>query len=94
VARGVVTSRGSEHRAPVVLVNADPFRLRQLAGEANFTPELNSRLDGMRRDGTTMKARGMGVSRAACVRSKYPQRTACGVGNSTVGWVWLSLAGI
>ncbi|GAB4817840.1 hypothetical protein N2152v2_004886 [Parachlorella kessleri] len=55
VARGVVTGQRREHRAPVVLVNADPFRLRQLAGEANFPAGFNARLDAMKKDGTTMK---------------------------------------
>ncbi|KAL4420367.1 hypothetical protein ABPG77_002307 [Micractinium sp. CCAP 211/92] len=54
-ARGVVTAEGWELRARAVLVNADPFRLRELAGAANFTSELNEKLDGMRKDGTTMK---------------------------------------
>ena len=57
VARGIVTADGRERRAGAVLVNADPFRLRQLAGAASFPPDFNSRLDAMRKDGTTMKAR-------------------------------------
>lgn len=61
MARGVVTAQGREHRAKVVLVNADPFRLQQLAGEAAFPPDFNSRLDSMRRDGTTMKVCDCGV---------------------------------
>lgn len=61
-ARGVVTAGGAERRARhAVCVNADPFRLRQLAGgPAAFPPAFNARLDAMRRDGTTMKARGRG----------------------------------
>lgn len=57
-ARGVVTADGTERRArQAVLVNADPFRLRTLAGgEAAFSADFNARLDNMRRDGTTMKA--------------------------------------
>lgn len=72
-ARGVVTADGRELQAKAVVVNADPFRLRQLAGAANFTPELNAKLDGMRMDGTTMKARGAGGAGLA----GRPARTAC-----------------
>lgn len=58
-ARGIVTAGGAERRARAVLVNADPYRLRELAGgEAAFAPDFNRRLDGMRRDGTTMKVGG------------------------------------
>ena len=55
VARGIVTADGQERRATAVLANADPFRLRQLAGAHNFSADFNARLDSMRRDGTTMK---------------------------------------
>lgn len=46
-------------RAKAVVVNADPFRLRELVGAQHFGPQLNSRLDGMRKDGTTLKVRGL-----------------------------------
>lgn len=66
-ARGITTAGGAERRAQAVLANADPFRLRQLAGgAATFPSDFNARLDAMRRDGTTMKAskgRGMPVGR-------------------------------
>jgi hypothetical protein len=57
VTRGIVTVDGQERRATSVLANADPFRLRQLAGARNFPSAFNARLDSMRRDGTTMKVR-------------------------------------
>jgi len=52
---GVLTSKGEELRARVVLVGADPFRMRDLAGRDNFPADYNTRLDGMRRDGTSLK---------------------------------------
>lgn len=52
---GVLTARGEELRARVVLVGADPFRMRQLAGRDNFPAAYNQRLDGMQRDGTSLK---------------------------------------
>ena len=54
---GVATAGGREHAAHAVVVNADPFRMRGLVGAANLGPELNAKLDGMRREGNTMKAR-------------------------------------
>jgi phytoene dehydrogenase-like protein len=55
VARGVVLADGSEVRAKVVLVNADPFRMRDLVGQDALPDDYNRRLDGYRRDGTTLK---------------------------------------
>ena len=55
VARGVALADGREVRAGVVLCNADPFRMRALAGADRFPSEWNARLDRMRRDGTTFK---------------------------------------
>jgi phytoene dehydrogenase-like protein len=46
---------GEEVRAKVVVVNADPFRMRELAGADAFPDDYNRRLDGYRRDGTTFK---------------------------------------
>ncbi len=54
-------------RAKAVVVNADPFRLRELVGAQHFCPQLNSKLDGMRKDGTTLKVRGW-LHRAAGLR--------------------------
>jgi phytoene dehydrogenase-like protein len=55
VVRGVVLKDGSELKARTVVVNADPFRMRKLVGAEKLPPDYNARLDGYRRDGTTMK---------------------------------------
>lgn len=54
-AEGVTLTDGSEIRARIVLVNADPFVLQKLAGQENFPDSFNSFIDGLRRDGSTMK---------------------------------------
>ena len=46
---------GSEIAARAVVVNADPFRLRELIGREKLPPAWNARVDGYRRDGTTFK---------------------------------------
>ena len=46
---------GSEVRARAVLVNADPFRLRDLIGREKLPAPWNARVDGYQRDGTTFK---------------------------------------
>ena len=56
--------------AKVVVGNLDPFRLRDLVGAERFGPELNQRLDAMRRPGTTMKVAGP-ASRAGCSRKHW-----------------------
>jgi phytoene dehydrogenase-like protein len=53
--RGVVLAGGEEMRAGVVVCNADPFRMCELATSAVFPAEYLRRLDSYRRDGTTMK---------------------------------------
>lgn len=59
-AAGVLTADGRVLRAKAVLVNADPFRLRELVGgDEAFPADFNAKLDGLRKDGTTMKARVM-----------------------------------
>lgn len=58
LAAGVVLGNGSRVDARCVVVNADPFRLRQLAGKQQFSDEFNSWLDSLRKDGTTMKVGG------------------------------------
>jgi phytoene dehydrogenase-like protein len=55
VVEGVELSNGTEVRARVVLVNADPFRMRDLVGREQLPDEYNSRLDDYARDGTTLK---------------------------------------
>lgn len=56
-ATGVTLSNGESVSARTVLVNADPFRLRSLAGQQHFSPDFNKNLDGMKKDGTTFKVR-------------------------------------
>jgi phytoene dehydrogenase-like protein len=46
---------GSEIGARAVVVNADPFRLRDLIGPERLPSSWNARVDGYRRDGTTFK---------------------------------------
>jgi len=46
VAKGVLLEDGTEIAAKVVLTNADPFRMRDLLGKDQLTPEYNQRLDG------------------------------------------------
>lgn len=58
-ASGIMLADGTEVKANAVLVNADPFKLRALAGSNSFSNEFNSWLDGMKKDGTTLKARSV-----------------------------------
>lgn len=51
---GIVTARGEFHRAPVVMVNADPFRLKAMLGDA-CTTALDERIERYRRPGTSIK---------------------------------------
>src|SRR5207245_7130422 len=46
---------GTEVRARAVVVNADPFRLRELIGGEKVPDAWNARVEGYRRDGTTLK---------------------------------------
>src|SRR2546422_5362451 len=46
---------GGEVRARAVVVNADPFRLRDLIGRENLPGAWNARVDGYRRNGPTVK---------------------------------------
>jgi len=55
VATGVRLKDGEEIEAKTVVVNADPFRMRDLVGHSRLPGEYNARLDGYQRDGTTMK---------------------------------------
>src|SRR3954447_3886037 len=54
-ATGVETADGRHVGARVVLGACDPFRLAELAGSGVLPADLTPRLDGLRRDGTTMK---------------------------------------
>ncbi|HET9158222.1 MAG TPA: NAD(P)/FAD-dependent oxidoreductase, partial [Myxococcaceae bacterium] len=51
----VHTASGREVRTGVAVVNADPFRMRDLVGAARFPASWNARVDGYRRTGTTFK---------------------------------------
>ncbi len=53
--RGVALQNGREFLANTVVVNADPFRMRTLVGAENFSADYNKRLDGYRKDGSTLK---------------------------------------
>ena len=53
--RGVLLQDGTELEARAVLVNADPFRMQQLVGEANLPAPYNARLADMKRPGSTFK---------------------------------------
>jgi phytoene dehydrogenase-like protein len=52
---GVVLESGQEIDAPVVVSNADPFRMRTLVGAQHLPPAFNVWLDSRMRTGTTMK---------------------------------------
>ena len=92
-ARGIVTADGRERRAQAVVVNADPFCLRQLAGgAAAFPADFNARLDGMRRDGTTMKmSRSAGSRGAASPNRADAAERWLARGAVQVGRVWCML---
>ena len=54
IATGVSTTLGEIHRARAILVNADPFRMLAMLGDA--CPEnLRARIEGYRRPGTSIK---------------------------------------
>lgn len=52
---GVLLNDGREIKAKVAISNADPYRMREMAGAEALGDELNKKLDGLRRSGTTMK---------------------------------------
>ena len=52
---GVLLKNGQELHAPIVVCNADPFRMRQMVGSENLPTAFNTKLDGLKRYGTTMK---------------------------------------
>lgn len=55
IAKGVVFQDGSELSATSIVVNADPFRMRDLVAMENFPLEYDRQLDNYRKDGTTFK---------------------------------------
>ena len=54
-ARGLVLADGRSVDAEVIVVNADPFRMRRLVGRDAFPQSYHERMDDWRRDGTTLK---------------------------------------
>lgn len=54
VVTGVATNAGEVHRAQAVMVNADPFRMVSMLGDA-CPPELADRVDRYRLPGTSIK---------------------------------------
>jgi len=54
-ATGVTTADGREFAARTVVVNADPFRMRDLVPREAFPADYHARIDSYRRDGSTFK---------------------------------------
>lgn len=52
---GLELVNGTRIDARCVVVNADPFKLRDLAGQQHFSSDFNAWLDSLKKDGTTMK---------------------------------------
>jgi phytoene dehydrogenase-like protein len=55
VVDGVALADGREHKARIVVANADPFRTLGLVGRAEVPADFAARIDAMRADGTTLK---------------------------------------
>lgn len=53
--RAVVLADGRRIDASCVVVNADPFRMRELVGREHLDAAYNARIDGYERPGTTLK---------------------------------------
>lgn len=54
-ARRVILADGTELGADVIVVNADPFRMRDLVERERWPEEYNQRIDNYLRDGTSLK---------------------------------------
>ena len=54
-ATSVALADGRELSARAIVVNADPFRLREMVGRSALPIALNARMDNFKRPGTTMK---------------------------------------
>ena len=75
-ARGVVLSDGTELRASAVVVNADPFRTRELVDRASLPAAFHAKVDAWERPGSTFKVNLAlkGVPRFTCLpedRNQY-----------------------
>ncbi len=55
VVKGVLLADGTRIESKAVISNADPFKTRDLVGEAHLSPELNTKLNEGKRNGHTMK---------------------------------------
>ena len=55
VGKGVTLENGEHLKANVVVVNADPFRMRNLIGSQHLPEDYNSRIDSYKKPGSTMK---------------------------------------
>lgn len=53
--QGVALDDGEEAKSAVVLCNADPFRMLELAGSESFPDAYTARIAAYKRDGTTLK---------------------------------------
>ncbi|MFZ9982113.1 MAG: phytoene desaturase family protein [Cyclobacteriaceae bacterium] len=55
IAKGVVLENGEKFSATTVVVNADPFKMRDMIGRNHLPKEYNDRIDTYRKPGSTMK---------------------------------------
>jgi len=53
--RGVTLADGREFKSNVVVSNSDPFTLMNLVGEDNLPKDFSTKVNAMKRDGSTMK---------------------------------------
>ena len=51
----MVLASGEELTADAIVVNADPFRMRELVGKERLPAEYNQRIDNYQRPGSTFK---------------------------------------
>lgn len=75
---GVRLTGGETLRADRVVVNADPFRMRELTGREVLGSAYNARLDGYERPGTTLKLNLAlrGLPRFTCLKEERGQHQA------------------
>lgn len=75
VVQGVVLQDQTEIQASTVIVNADPFRMRDLVKAENLPDQYNQRLDGYQRDGTTFKVNMClrGLPKFTCLPENHGQ---------------------
>jgi phytoene dehydrogenase-like protein len=78
IATGVLLADGTNLPASVVVVNADPFRMRALVGRDLLPDDYNRRLDDYARDGTTLKLNMClsGLPRFECLPEERGQHGA------------------